>query len=174
MVDLRVELSRFQVDAYREEFAELVDSWKALETKAQGTAAVAGIFFAAVFAFVRDLEGKADLLRGYGLIIATASLGLAVGAGLMALRIRKIPRPPLGADTQKLVNDLLALESSELGQRLPLFYNDLSGRWAKVNNDLADANDKKSTWLLVSQALLALAILIVGIVTVEFVISSLP
>jgi len=44
------------IAAYESEFDRLEDTWKGLETKAQGTITVAGVFIGFVLAFAKDLS----------------------------------------------------------------------------------------------------------------------
>lgn len=85
MASPRLELARTQLDAYRQEHGHLNATWGSLEKKGQGTAAVAGIFLAAVFAFIRDLPAGAPWPVAWALPVATAFLVLSVVGCLRAL-----------------------------------------------------------------------------------------
>lgn len=142
------------------------------DAKAQGTVAIAGIFLASVFAFVRDLGADVAPVVSWSLVIATVLLLACVGSAAWSLRIRKIPRPPLGEDTQTLVKDLMSLkESNDLGVRIPRMYNDLSGRWATVNSKIYEATKSKAGGIFAAQFMLFLAVLVVGFMTIGTVLA---
>jgi hypothetical protein len=171
MASPRLELARTQLDAYRQENGHLNATWGSLETKSQGTAAVAGIFLAAVFAFVRDLTaGAPPSPVTWGLLLATGLLVLSVVGCLRALWRREVLRPPLGDETRALVADLL--EAEEHVEQLPRFYIQWSRQWATVNDRIHTANESKAYWLLCSQLCLLIAILIVGAITIFVIVNQ--
>lgn len=75
------------LDRAEKEFALLSDTWKHIDTKAQATATVGGIFLAAAFSFVRNtslvLRPHEQALLSLTLLMLVASIVLAVVATLV-------------------------------------------------------------------------------------------
>jgi hypothetical protein len=154
------------LDSYREEYRELSDNWRSLDTKAQGTAAIAGIFLAAALAFVRELaKGLASFDRAL-LVLAITTLFLVVLLAVFAMKVRQVEMAPNGEDFERMTDDLLSPELlHELPTRLPALVRDRAKVWRQVNAKVAEQNGRKaellswSTWGLAISALL-IAILI--------------
>ncbi len=74
-------LPALALQAHRDDFDELEDTWQRVDAKAQGAATIAGVFLAAVLAFVRELDAlnyfNKWLLTG-GIVLLVASIAAAV------------------------------------------------------------------------------------------------
>ena len=153
--------------SYREEYRDLADDWKGLETKAQGSVAVAGIFLAALFAFVRELTANSGPLESVLLAVAVLTLLVSVGYAIAALRIRDIAASPLGKHLKPLVQHLLATPDLEANpDRATNFLNDHIRMWHETNENMHHENDRKAGHVLRSQVCLMAAIAAVAILTV--------
>ncbi len=108
------------LEAYRMEHRDLVETWRALDTKAQGAAANAGIFLAGLFAFLRDVatHPPSAAVR-FGLALATVALVVSVIVAILALRIRYTQGAPLGAPLEELARDQMKLAEHERTERSP-------------------------------------------------------
>jgi len=152
------DLPRLALDSYRDEYRDLSETWRNLDTKAQGLGAIAGIVIAAVFAWVRDLPAS---FNSYERIVVLVTLMLLVGAviaAVLALQVRKVAAPPLGDMTAEMVHDLMEKgEATEHEQRLANFSNDQAETWRQTNNDMRQHCERKANWLSVGQIALLLA-----------------
>ena len=118
------------VESYREEYRELAQDWHALDTKAQGSIAVAGIFLAGTFAFIRNLTATDATGFLVLLVVTVIALLAAVLFGILALRIREVLVPPLGEQYKTLVDDLARAGDLDTNDdRFTNFLNDECGRW---------------------------------------------
>lgn len=158
------------LESLEAEYKEASDTWRALETKAQGVVGIAGVFLAAVFAFVREVDPASDpLWLRVGILLAALALVGAIGCAILALRIRRRPAPPLGRHLQNDFKRLLAVEDpKELEQRLENFASDQATRWARVNLALGTANEDKGRRLVVGQGLLGVAAGVVAVLVVVY------
>src|SRR6266852_3037846 len=88
---IRTSWSEAVLDTYRKEYAELSDVWKGIDTKAQGTATIAGVFVAAAFTFAKDLTGnKLDNLGRWLLAVAIFLLIVSIAFSVFALKMREV------------------------------------------------------------------------------------
>ncbi len=165
--ELKEQLLASALEAYRQEYKELSESWRSLETKAQGGMAVAGVFIAGVLAFVREIAGaKATVAETWLLVLSTIALVATVCAALLVLAVRRAPLPPLGAKFHELVTDLLAVgDETELEARAPLLIGDQIRLWKQVNEPLARMLQSKAFRLIVSQWCLFVAIVLAAVLT---------
>lgn len=165
-------LRREALEAYREDYKELVDNWRSLESKAQGAVAIAGIFIAGAFAFIREIDTNTYLIEKILLVAVILFLITSVAFSVYALKIRAIAAPPFGANVERLVNDLLNIEDqSEIAERLPNYINDQISEWKKVNGEVEIAIESKAERLWRAQRALLYAILTIAVLTLVAILS---
>src|SRR5712664_36470 len=110
-------LCQTALEAFREDYEKLTDTWRTLENKAQGNVAIAGIFIAGAFAFIREISKGTHLYEKILLLLALISLVMAVILSIWTLRIRLVAVPLLGKNVHRLVNDLLRIyETTDLSE----------------------------------------------------------
>ena len=167
------ELAKDVLNSYRDEYKDLADNWKALDTKAQGTGAIAGVFLAAGFAWVRDLPAEfLSWQRGF-LAFSLAFLALSILFALFALWVRTIPSPPLGEVVKVLTDDLLpALQGDESAQRATAFVNDQVELWRTTNTSVFGKSQRKGHWVICSQNSLFLAAGALALLAIASVLDS--
>lgn len=150
------QLLEIALAAHGEAYKELTQSWRAIETKAQGTVALAGIFMAAAFAFVRDVPedvGRATLvLFGVAVVLLTFS---AIGA-VWAQRVRTIPASP-SLLVHRWIEAIRKLPTEEQAARLPGFYEEYNDAWVTTNGKLMDLIRSKARSVMIAQMALLIA-----------------
>ena len=153
------------LDAYYNEYKDLSDTWRSMETKAQGGITVAGIFLAAVFAYIE----KVTLTRfdKVLLIIAIALLVFTVFLAVKSLMVHEVPSPPLGLCCDHYGTRLLSVKDDlEFIERVDLFFYDVVIEWRQyVKRALLDYRHKAS-YLYPAQVLLLFAAGIVAVLTI--------
>ena len=77
------------LDSLRAEYRELSETWRHIESKAQGAVTILGIFLAGVFAFIRLLPEDATPVEKWFLVAALALLAFSIVCAVLALRIRR-------------------------------------------------------------------------------------
>ena len=134
------EFYEFALDHARGEHDQLLDLWKQIDGKAQGTAAIAGLFLAAAFAFVRNtglttglaITAQEKVLLGVTLAALVCSIGLSV----WVLLIRDYSSPLSATQVSEMVTDALRMPKEEAAERyVGLLFNTLNV-WAVANDSL--------------------------------------
>ena len=151
-------LQKDVLEAYRREFDYLSSTFRDLDSKAQGSSSIAGIFLAAVLAFV-NRQGMMTLpiLRGAAALGVICLIGSLIYS-LQALTIRLLTRPPSGEDFERLLRDLRAPSAAaDIRARGYNFYGDISGLWLEIVKERREINLKKASYIRRSQGLLAIS-----------------
>lgn len=140
LIDLALERAQY-------EYTELAENWKLLDAKAQGTAAIAGIFLAAFVAFVSkdpcsvagDIHTK--LAVAVLLFLLLASILFAV----TAMRVIGFDMPPSGRSTRDDVAKLLdlPLNEDELRAERTKLLRELTEIWLSSGDTIENCNAKK-------------------------------
>lgn len=158
-------------EAYREQYRDLSDKWKLLETKAQGTIAIAGIFVAAAGGFLRESMPAMGLIEKTLLMVAVALLFMSVVFAMCALWIRGVVSLPGGNDIRAIVELMATLSlDDDYPERLPGLMRDQSTLWERTIESLAPVVASKSRWVLRAQMILMSAILLITIVFVTLIV----
>jgi hypothetical protein len=168
------DLLRLALEGYREEYRDLSETWRNLDGKAQGSGAIAGIFLAAVFAWVRPLTAGAGTLERVVLCVSIVLLVASVVAAVLALQVRTVSAPPLGEETGDMIRDLLQPErAAELPERIPRLFQDQIRAWRDTNRDMAKQNLGKANRVRDSQVALLAAAGVVAALSVMAVLGGL-
>ena len=165
MASIEETLLRETLEAYRQEYDELSEDWRNVDTKAQGNITVCGIFLAAIVAFAKDLAAKGTVDERHLLIFTAVLLAVSVGMSLTTLIVRSVLGAPLGAAHDSLVADLLRTKAISDAQ-ISNYIRDPISFWKETNRELQEANSKKAKLLLTGQILLVFAILAATILIV--------
>lgn len=151
----RQQLLESVLKACENEYKDLVDTWRVLESKAQALSSVAGIFIAATFAFARELQTSAPTSFRVALMAAVALLLLATAAGVAVLFVSSVKTPVTSAELGRMIDEVLPLmrDGEEL-ERYGNLLRDQARVWYQAIESLKAANARKSRFLLVGQSLL--------------------
>jgi hypothetical protein len=143
----------------KEHYRDLMERWRSLETKAQGTIATTGILIAGILAFIRELEVNAsDLERGLLATMLTASI-VALVLGVLALWIRNVSEAPFGVSVDRLIpNHIDDFSHSDEAWRNVV--REQVTAWGVTITSLHRANQAKAWLVMFGQAALALAALL--------------
>ncbi|MBE3065372.1 MAG: hypothetical protein IMZ69_10200, partial [Spirochaetes bacterium] len=145
------------------EYRDLSDTWRNLDTKAQGLGAIAGIFLAAVFAWTRDLPSNFGRWERLQIVANILFLLSAIIATVLALLVRRVTAPPFGDETAEMVTEILAKQKpEELQQRLDGFFGDQMKAWKDTNKELLQHSQSKALRLVVGQVTLVVAAVLVA------------
>jgi hypothetical protein len=168
--EIKKSLYKETLDAYVAQYKDITETWKSLETKAQGTVAIAGIFIASAFVFIKDIR-TSNLAFNLKLLLVAAivCLVLSVVCAILALTLRSITSPPGGEKINLIVKDILKLKEGETTEthaaalpalRLSLFYEQIRD-WKKAIESANAIIAFKVKCLWCAQWLLVLAIVFV-------------
>src|SRR5229473_5784880 len=161
------DLRRLALETYREEYRDLSEAWRNLDTKAQGLGAIAGIFLAAVFGWTRELPSSFGRCERLQIVASLLLLVSAIIAAVLALLVRRVTAPPLGDETAEMVSDILEKQKAEeLPQRLDALYGDQMIAWKDTNGDMRHHNQSKASRLAFGQVALLLAAVLVAVLAI--------
>ena len=156
------DLPRLALAAYREEYRDLLETWRSVETKAQGLGAIAGIFLAAVFAWAREVPANFGTFERVLLVASIFLLVASIVAAVLALHVRKVAAPP-HQETAEMISDILKKQKpDELPARVAAFYNDQITEWKEANSDIHEHIQRKASWISCGHGTLLLASVLVA------------
>ncbi|HEU0013985.1 MAG TPA: hypothetical protein VFQ45_09895 [Longimicrobium sp.] len=171
----KVSLQRQVVAAYEREYRDLVESWKSVETKAQGTVAMAGIFLAAVFAFARGVSANEPGWQRWILTTAILTLLASVLFALLSLWGRKVASPPPPVEIEQDVCLMMPVSDpvafAEYERRLGA---DEARQWRGCTDALRNAYEIKTGWLLRAQGAILVAAVLVSLLTIAALFDGNP
>ena len=159
---LQRDAAQFALDCTKSEYADLADTFKSLDSKAQGTVTLAGILVAAPFAFLKEVTGMAGPLQWLVTGTLLASL-VTIGCVLLALRVAEVAMPLSGSVAARLAADAsrddLPEDDAEAAkdELMSAFLTDVQGTWAMAVEDLRATTLSKAAWVARAQRLAALS-----------------
>lgn len=157
---LQRDAAEFALECTKGEYDDLADTFKSLDSKAQGTVTLAGILVAAPFAFLKEITVMAGPLQWLVSGTLLASLG-TIGCVLVALRVAEIAMPLSGSVAAKLAADAsrddLPEDDAEAAkdELMSAFLTDVQGTWARAVEDLRAKALTKAAWVARAQHLAA-------------------
>jgi hypothetical protein len=164
--DFRISLLKESLEASKAEHANRLRDFTDLDTKAQSTTAIAGIFLAGSLAFYNGdaLSTLIGFSRLPGMIllgVAVSMLVVSVVFSIRTMTIREIAAVD-SVNANKAVDDLLRWPEdwSEGHER---YLRDQIKDWQRANSDLSAKNDDKAKTVSKGQACLSLAVILVGL-----------
>jgi uncharacterized membrane protein len=156
----------FALDRMKQEHADLQDTWKQLDSKAQATASIAGVFLAAAFAFVRNsaisLGISERVLLSGGVLLLVAAITFAV----VSMRLRASCTPTTGAETLDLVEQILECPADEGAERYVRMLMQILRTWGLANEDMRSGVACKSRHLGRAQFALGLSACFILLLTI--------
>lgn len=146
-------------------------TYASLDSKAQATFGVSGVFVAGTVALLNSITGSAEVslwtvvfvVLTYGLLVS------AIVASLVALKVREVATPMDSAAVGSMTLDVISLPDEELTAEVRAnWYRDQLREWKRVIDDVESINSRKARWLSSAQILLVVAIICAGLATVGF------
>lgn len=166
MIDMntRIEMREMALRELQAEHAELWESWKVVESKAQPIAALAGVFLAGVFTYLGQLPPAATKCERWMLLaIAALLVGCAISA-LSAIWVKSVALPYLSSEGVKEVDDLLreVTDADEMAKRRERMIMAAIDRWtnacARIREGLKRKQDLLTACLVMLCASAAAAV----------------
>jgi hypothetical protein len=160
------------------EYGDMSQNFATLDEKAQNTITTAGIFLAAVTAFLDQarLQEYLKIGRVYTLLFLGGAAALLIGAivlCLLGIRVRRVPTPMGSDELKEMVDDLLNLPPDEVTDTTrENFLRDQNDAWRETLVALAKVNGSKARDVELGQFLLVCATIFLGILLVSRVITS--
>ena len=140
----------------QDEYKDLLDAWGKLDGKAQGSATIAGVFLAAVFAAARGNGVPASERERALLGIAILLLVAAVVCAGAALRVQAAASGPSGNEMERVA---IALDAGcdaacDVEAMRIRFLRTQINRWSASTAAFRDLNAGKGRWVRRAQLLL--------------------
>ena len=151
------ELLREVLDAYRAEYKELHEDWRALDTKAQGTITVCGIFIAGIFALLKDLSLATPSDVRQSLTVTTVLLTISIVACVMSFFVRDV-RVPRAEDHEENVSALIDAKRID-NTSIANYLRDQCIPWKEANDSISAKKNIKASLLVFGQFSLVCALL---------------
>lgn len=156
----RAELVQLELRGLSEEYEELSETWKLIDTKAQVTASVAGVFLGGMFAIQRLPSLSLDLGEKFVLVIALSLLVASIVCAMKGLQLRNISFPPRGASAGNTFDFLYLTSEFQTGgvglvERILRHNQEQIKVWRVVNAKTLRVVDSKGKWTLRAQWLFA-------------------
>jgi hypothetical protein len=146
-------------------------TFAALDSKAQATFGVAGVFVAGTVALLNSLR-VSDSPSGWAvaLVVLTYVLLVAsIATSLISLKVREVATPIDSASVARMTLEVVTLPDEELTDEVRAnWYRDQLGEWKRVIQEVDGVNSMKGRWLVWAQALLLVAIICAGLATLVF------
>ncbi|MET0753679.1 MAG: hypothetical protein ABWZ66_09920 [Pyrinomonadaceae bacterium] len=161
---LEESLYQVWVNSYAEEYKELKEMWRNLETKAQGTTAIAGIFIAGAFTYISKIDSNTEQFERIFLIISTIFLVIAIWISVSALTIREAYKSPIGKNLDVSIEDARKNKNEpdfpEIVRKLSV--NQLN-TWRVARDSISDVCELKANRLWFAHSFLLAAVLAVAL-----------
>jgi len=162
------------LETFRREYEEQAKIFSVLDQKAQATTALAGVFLAAVLAFVKveELERLFALLGGPGfwiLSILISALIAVVVLGLYGTSLKDCPLPPKPEDLLQAMEDVLDYPAAQRVHFANLLTQEIA-LWKPIVEDYLRVNEEKSRVIFNAQFVLSLAIIGVALLLLILVL----
>lgn len=163
---IRVDLEEKALAANYRTYEAVCSIWREIDTKAQGTITVAGIFVAATFAVITRFPSHFSMPELWTLRMSIGSLVLSVVASLAALWVRKFDYPPTGQEIEERMADTYSVCVENGKERTPERVAELEQgilswsrkRWADTIAVVEANNHKKAACLVAAQVFLVVAV----------------
>jgi hypothetical protein len=156
---VRLKLAEGALAPFEAAHRDLSGLWTTLETKAQGTTTVAGIFLAAAISILTRTPSDLSQVEKILILIIVAALAAAVILALLVLTPRQVPVNDPEIRFRKVAN-LLALEDdNELKSMLVDFYTAEKDEWSKTLASFRDIANLKARLLFGSHLATGVAVI---------------
>jgi len=151
------------LESFRDQFRDLSEGWRHLDTKAQGAGAISGVFLAAAFSWAKEIPDSFGPIQRFILVVCVALLIVAVICSVIALQIRTIQAPPFGSTTANMIRGMIRQQHPlEIKTMSVAFYNDQMKIWESCNRAMEVHLGKKSRWIRAAHWLLLSSALLVA------------
>jgi hypothetical protein len=161
------EFYEFALGHAKDEHDQLLDTWKQVDGKAQGTAAIAGLFLAAAFAFVRNTGLAISAEEKVLLAVTLTALVCSIGLSVWVLLIRDASSPLSASQVSKMVTDALTMPKEEASERYDGLLFDTLNVWAVVNDSLRLELSSKARFLSWAQRALLVSTIAALVLTLK-------
>jgi hypothetical protein len=145
----------FAVEASQAEYADILDNWKWIDSKAQATSTICGVFLAASFAFLKNSQFNLDTWEKVLLVVLFVALISAIGFAVLAMHVRETSARPMGAaESHRRATDATDRPASEHDVRYLELIKVNAESWVEANEGFRKGVSEKAAHLRLSQGFL--------------------
>jgi hypothetical protein len=146
-------------------------TYAALDSKAQATFGLAGVFVAGTVALLTTIGGpdqgssfsQAMIVLTYVLLVA------AIVFAVISLRVRETDAPLRAGAVSKMTLEFIDVPDEELTQEMRTnWYREQLRVWERAADSVDAANKVKAMWLTAAQVMLLIAIVCAGVATLSY------
>lgn len=150
---------KFAVEASQAEYADILDNWKWIDSKAQATSTICGVFIAASFAFLKNSQFNLSSWEKVLLVALFVALISAIGFAVLAMHVRETSARPMGAaESHRRATDAAGRPPSEHDLRYLELLKVNAENWVEANEGFRKGIADKALRLRLSQAFLLAAV----------------
>jgi hypothetical protein len=165
---IRIDLLDRALSYCTEDYHLVTTTYAALDSKAQATFGVSGLFIAGTVALLNNITAPTEVfLWTIALVVLTYGLLVsAVVASLVALKVREVATPMDSAAMTTMTLDVIDLPDEELTAEVRAnWYRDQLREWKRVIEEVESVNSSKARWLGSAQVMLIIAVICAGLAT---------
>ena len=155
------------------DYQDLTRIFGVVDSKAQNTAAIAGVLIGAILTVTgrNDFKVSLHILGRFlllPLLLSAVTLFASVLLSLLAMHVRIVPAPLATMAATRTLNNCVALKDQDLDSRcLAGLYSDLLRLWEPVLSKLSVVQQNKAGRLLLAQRLLGIGLALVAASVIE-------
>ncbi|UJX42090.1 hypothetical protein K9F62_05230 [Desulfovibrio sp. JY] len=155
------------LETAKQHYSELRQTWSLLDKKAESSITVAGIFLAAIFAFMKEFSHNIGYFEKITLVGIVIFLMSTIALALAALWGRKSYISPPSESIRGRVEKLLNIKETEpvddfINLSISLL-NDFSTDWDKISDKIFIKIKKKGAYTILSQVTLFTSLVLVSV-----------
>ncbi len=170
--DLNKSIARLVLNYGQLEYTDVCRNWRSIESKAQGTVAIAGIFIAGTFAVLAQFGGMPSWATSVIVGVLFALVG-AVLCSLCALFVSEYDALDDTSEVLKRADQVLSADSEIQGKaEIRNFVDDLAKTFARTNAGIHRINRKKANWVLAAQTCLAIGVVAAAVIIAAGALSN--
>lgn len=158
---LRIDLLERTLNYCTEDYALVDATYAGLDSKAQATFGIAGLFVAGAVTLIGTLSAAKDpawvaiLLPG----LTYALLVVSILCSVLALRAREVSTPLDSESVATMTYDIIDLDDRELNLEIYAnWFRDQIAEWQRVTREIHAVNARRARWLVGAQLTLLIAI----------------
>ncbi len=155
-------LIKLCIRSYQDDYKEISENWRHLDSKAQGSIAICGILSAATAAFVS--RKTVDLNCFEQILVTLTLISLAVGIlfALLSMQLRAVVEAPYAGTIQSHIKSILKFPNERSNPVTNLWLNQIDD-WEACNSSAKSSLDSKSKHLQVSHWAILIATFLISV-----------
>lgn len=171
-------IARTALQSAERDYQDLTRIFGVVDSKAQNTAAIAGVLIGAILTVTgrNDFRICLHVLGRYllfPLLFSALTLFASVLLSLLAMHLRPVPAPRTTEEASRTLDNCIRLDDPNLDARCLIgLYSDLLKLWEPVLGQVREVQRQKAGRLLLAQRLLGIGLALVAVSVIELLFVS--